>query len=390
MSKTRLLECLLTFLTVVAAGCGNGSVADRPGDARALAAIDSLLGIRSGNSLHMIDHGMMTAQDSMEWYEFYVRKARYYALSSTPDSLVPILDRVEHFSRPRVRTERGRQLLAYALNCRAAYYHNFHRHTDETVSLYHNAYTLLMRSADKSQTPKVAANLGDAYAFENDLPKAAAWYRRALFLVDSLQLPDKENTTLYLGLAGISQQLGDNETALCYYRKTERHMRQMTVSMQAYFLNNYGGYYYYNHDYRKSLGKFLAMRKLLVDNGMQDNFDMYLCKVNLADVYLNLGRLAEARSCLADVEPYARAHGDEALLYYCRTIRIGIAVKERQWGEVGRIIARPDSMPGGTPFQMLQIRNRYLCDYYTATGNYKQALDDFRDDVAYTDRKSVV
>ena len=60
----------------------------------------------------------------------------------------------------------------------------------------------------------ICANVGDAYLAQNQLPEAAQWYRRALFLVDSLNLPKKENITLYLGLATIYLQLNDFDTSL--------------------------------------------------------------------------------------------------------------------------------------------------------------------------------
>ena len=79
----------------------------------------------------------------------------------------------------------------------------------------------------------VCANLGDAYLFKNSLPEAAAWYRRALFLVDSLQLPAKENITLYLGLATIYLHLDDFDSSLKYYRQTEKYFGDMSLAMQS-------------------------------------------------------------------------------------------------------------------------------------------------------------
>ena len=65
--------------------------------------------------------------------------------------------------------------------------------------------------------------------------------------------------------------------------------------MQAYFLNDYGSYFYYSHDYRSALTKFRQLEQMLVERHMDSNFDMYLCRLNLADVYLNLGMTAEAK-----------------------------------------------------------------------------------------------
>lgn len=384
MYKAKVTVVLLALLSIINYSCDSRNAQPAGGRTEELAAIDSLLGARDGNVILRIDSGMGNADGTMSWYELYARKARYYGLSATPDSLLPILDNVESYAKANEASERGRQLLAYAYNCRAAYYHNFHKHTDKTIAIYKQAYDILMASEDKTQAPKVAANLGDACAFDNDLPKAAAWYRRALFLVDSLRLPAKENVTLYLGLASICQQLGDNETALAYYKQTEKHMGDMSVSMQAYFLNNFGSYYYYKKEYENALSMFLELRHLLERNGMQDNFDMFLCKVNLADVCLNLGNLKDARAYIAEVEPFAKNHGDPVMLYYCHTIRLGIAVKAREWGEVKDIV-NEDSDNMDIPFQLKHIRNRYLCEYYTSVGNYEQAYKDLRQDMAFND-----
>ena len=64
-----------------------------------------------------------------------------------------------------------------------------------------------------------------------------------------------------------------------------------SLNLQAYFLNNYGNYYYYTKDYQTSLKKFLMLKKLLEKHDKRETFSMYLCKLNLADVYLNLNYL---------------------------------------------------------------------------------------------------
>lgn len=384
--KAKIMVILLPMLALILANCGNKNE-ERVGGGQfqRLAAVDSLLGVRGDSVLELINLGLNESKDSMTWNEFYVRKAKYFGLSSTPDSQLFILDHVLKFAEPRTHCERGRQLLAYTYNCRGAYYHNFHRYADSTIIFFRKAYDLLMMSDDKSQAPDVAANLGDAYAFENNLPKAAMCYRRALFISDSLKLPEKRNITLYLGFASICQQLGDNDNALRYYRLTEKHFSEMAVGMQAYFLNNFGNYYYYLHQYDEALSKFLALKGLLEHNKMQNNFDMFLCEINLADVYLNLNRLDDAKKSLDQVEPFAKKHGDPAMIYYAHTIRIGIAAKEKQWGVVQRLMDEDTANGKVVPFQLRQIRNRYLNYYYLDTGNYKQAYEDMIADEEFTD-----
>lgn len=56
---------------------------------------------------------------------------------------------------------------------------------------------------------------------------------------------------------------------------------------------------------------------------------MYLCKLNLADVYLNLNQLDLSEKYLDEAENYMRKNADESAIFYCNTIRIGLAVKKK-------------------------------------------------------------
>ena len=100
----------------------------------------------------------------------------------------------------------------------------------------------------------------------------------------------------------------------------------MTPTMQSYYLCSCGNFYYFTKDYPSALKMFLRMKRQLEDNKLQDHFDMYLCKINLADVYLNLDSLAQSERLLDEVEPFFRRVGDVTAKYYCNTIRIGLAV----------------------------------------------------------------
>lgn len=66
----------------------------------------------------------------------------------------------------------------------------------------------------------------------------------------------KENVTLYMGLAQIYLSLHDFDTALHYYKATEEHFNMMSPSMQAYFLNNFGNYYYFKRTTDRLLTSF--------------------------------------------------------------------------------------------------------------------------------------
>lgn len=352
--------------------------------------LDELLNAQSPQAKAEIEKGMKLAKDSLTFYEYYARKGRWFCQSATPDSIVGYVDRTLRFALRQPDTPRRNGLLAYTYNCQGINYHNFHRKADEVVSLYQSAYAYSMRSDVQHQAPSICANLGDAYLFKNQLPQAASWYRRALFLVDSLQLPKEENVSLYVGLATIYLKLNDFDASLQCYQQTEDHLPQMSLAMQAYYLNNYGNYYYYKKDYAQSLRKFLQLKQLLEKHKKGDCFDMYLCKLNMADVYLNLDSIALSEKYLAESEPFMVANHDREAVYYCNTIHIGQEVKKGDMAAVTRILDSErqqfgEDLSNLVAFNLRQIRNQYLQRYYLAKCDYRMAFENLRRDMQKND-----
>lgn len=356
--------------------------------------LDDSIAALAPSALQAIERGMNEANDSTTYYEYVLREARYYRLTERPERADTLIDRVTAFVMHQddgyyaingtCLSPRLNSLMAGAKACQAARYMSNHRDPRRIVALNRETYNLLLNSDSKHNLPKTCANMADAYLLCNDLPNAAKWYRRALFLVDSLDLPQKENITLYMGLAQIYLTLRNYNKAKLYYDQTEPHVKEMSPSMQAYYINNLGNFYYFQGDYKHALLTFLRMKKMLERHGMVRTFDMYLCKINLADVFLNLGKLNDATAMLDDVEPYFRAQGDNTSIYYCNTIRFGIAVRAGRMQEAGRLMAdkTDESL---IPYTLVNIRNRYKRRYYELTGNYDKAYALLNRSIAYND-----
>ena len=356
--------------------------------------LDDSIAALAPSALQAIEKGMNEADDSTTYYEYMLRKAQYYSLTDGPERADTLIDSVKTFvtqqddgyyaTNRTCLSPRLNSLMAGAKACQAARYMSVHRDPRRIVALNNETYNLLLNSDSKHNLPKTCANMADAYMLCNDLPNAAKWYRRALFLVDSLELPQKENITLYMGLAQIYLTLRNYSKAKFYNDQTEPHVKEMSPSMQAYYVNNLGNYYYFQGDYKNALQTFLRMKKLLEQHGMVRTFDMYLCKINLADVYLNLGKLDKATAMLDDVEPYFIAQGDNTSIYYCNTIRFGIAVRAGRMHEAERLMAdkTDDSL---IPYTLVNIRNKYKRRYYELTGDYSKAYALLNRSIAYND-----
>ena len=384
--------CLLFLLLLgVCASCQHERGTDA--DARrkmALHLLDESLNSQSPDALRKITQGMRQAPDSLSYYEYFARKGRWLCQSSRTDSTLWYNRRVLQFANGLPDSPRRNSLLAYTYNCQALNYHNFHKNADEVISLYQKAYEYSLRSDVQHQAPSICANLGDAYIFKSQLPEAAAWYRRALFLADSLHLPQKDNVTLYVGLGTIYLQLNDFEASFKCYRQLESSISQMPLAMQAYYLNNYGNYYYYKKEYPASLLKFMQLKQLLEKHKKTECFDMYLCQLNIADVYLNMDSIARSEKYLAACEPFFVANHDPEAIYYCNTIRIGQKAKRGDMAAVAHILEAEQKVIGKgmddkVAFNMRQIRNQYLRRFYLARGDYRQAYETLEKDMMQND-----
>ena len=330
------------------------------------------VGPKSEKFLNLCDSFMAIATDSMDYYELKAMKGMHFQLTSQWDSLIHTAIATHNFAEQQEPSPRVNALKAMALMMEGNYYHTQRLENQKAISIYTKAYNKAMESSNQDMAPDIAANLADAYTFVDDMPKASQWYRRALVLADSLNLPNRKTITLYMGMARIYTQMFDYNAAETIYKKVEPHYGEMTINMQAYFLNNYGNLYYYKEDYQKALEIFRKLKRLIEEEMGENTFDMFFCKVNLADVMLNLNMTDSASFYLDQVEPVFKANNIEPCIYYANTIRIGIAIKEKKYNEIKKIIDS-EHFTSEIEQNIEDIRSKYLEDYYINTGDWKSA-----------------
>lgn len=387
-THVKIISTTLALLAgIVTASCGGDNV---PDDTRsdkmkaALTALDESLAVNSPHAPEMIRHGLENATDSLDYYDWLLRLLRYRVLRGGPDTSFTHWRQTYGYLLKQEQTPRVNGMMAFLFNTQGSYYQKLHYKPEKAIKAFENAYEKLIDSDCKHKMPDVCANLGDAYVFANDMPHAAMWYRRALFIADSLRLPAKDDVTLYMGLGRIYLNLQDFDSALNCYKRADKSFSLMSVNMQLYFLTNYGNYYYYAKDYKKAEAVFRRQEKLLAKNGMQDSYEMYICELNMADVLLNLGQTAEATRMLDRADAYFNKIGDATAIYYCNTIRIGLALKEGNTAKAKSILDK-ETPPATIDFNLVNIRHRYLLEYFVRKGDYKKAYITLEDNVRRND-----
>ena len=340
-----------------------------------LSKLSDSIGYSSPNYIQACDSMLKEVKDSIDFYEIFINKGMRYTVANPADSMLYYAEKTLAWTRSfKGKRDRLNGVESRCYSLKATYYHQMRQNNDSSIIYFGKAYDSAMKSDIINLTPDIAANLGDAYIFDDDLPNAAHWYRRALFIADSLNLPERSVVSIYMGLGRIYTQLQDYPTAQKYYEDADARFNMMKPNMQIYFLNNYGNFYYFRQDYKSAQQMFLRMMKHIEENGGENNAsDMCLCKINLADVYLNLGNTDSAKILVDEIEPFFRKYNVETAIHYINTIRIGIAIHNGQLGKVREIV---DSEHFKNPIEqsMKSIRARYMKRYYRMTGDYKNAL----------------
>ena len=366
-------------MTIIVACGRHGGFYDEYNDTdstriKKLIAIDDSIYKSAPSAKAIIRKGMKQAKDSIEWCEYAVRMTKLYIKENKSDSIIPYINKIKAYISQQPATPRNNNIYGLALEYEAGWRQLLYNDIKIARILHKKAYDKIMQSDNKSIASDIMANLADCNYLCNDLPKAASYYRRALFLVDSLQLPKNKNLTLYMGLSRIYESLGDLNEALRFYKQTEKYLDQMPQNMQVFFLSSFGSYYYKTRDYKKSIQYFNRMEKYVRKTEGDDCLDMALCRINSADVYLNLNNLDKAKEYLHLAEPVFKKNAINIGIYYANTIKIGILLKEKKYAEIKEILDNEHADEDSMEFMMQKIRNTYLRDYYVATGNPAAAL----------------
>ncbi|MBO4316466.1 MAG: histidine kinase [Prevotella sp.] len=368
------LTLILMALASVLASCHNGTTwgdERSPEEMERLSAVGDSVDAQSPHARAMIDSALVASKDSLTYYDYYVELVRLY-LMEQPDSALPLCNHLLYYAKRQPSTPRTNGLLAEAYHLRANYFILYRTHQEEVLNDNLIAYRLFMASDKPDNVPSICANIGDVYIQQSLLPDAAAWYRRALVVSDSLHLPHDNEYTLYMGLGHIYCLLKDYTLSEEYYAKAREGYDAMQASMKMAYLNNYGNLQYYKGDYKKALSVFQSLDSLIQQLGLQGGPEDNLCHLNMADVYLNLGKTKESMECLERADSFFRAYGVGDCIYYGNTIRIGNILKTGNVSQISSILAHEPT--GLTQDEnMIDIRNSYLHDYYVSVGNRQRA-----------------
>lgn len=369
----RLYHIVLLLCLLALAACASR---EKPSELRTFERFSALNG--DSVSTHPYEvrakavRGMQASHDSLTWYNYLAMALKTYLVTSEMDSARLVVRQIEDFIS---RQPSSPQLADLASDCSNSKGNIYVRtgYMDSAAACYHRAYELRMQSNHKESVPDILINLADACNQQGKLDVGAAWYRRALLLCDSLQLPDSQKYPIYYGLGQIYVWLRDFEQCDHYYNLAARYFDEMRPTEKHFYLNNRGTSYYYRGDYETALTYFRRVIDLTTEYP-EMVFERNLTWLNLADCFISLQQPDSAALYINLCEPFFKEYGMPAALYAIDTQKMGLCLLRKDLEGARRVLASSVTSPDVYP-DLIHVRNRNLQRYFEQTQNYHKAYD---------------
>lgn len=317
-----------------------------------------------------VDSMLPASAGGFRYYRLLLLKAKAMMFRSEADSAMLCLDKVEDYCAAS-EAKKDVRLRAEVWNTRGNVYSRIKASLDSALWAFRKAYGYALQGGYRSSVPDICMNLADVYVRKGRYDQGAFWYRHALLVCDSLQVPEEKRFPIYYGLAQVSMELRNFERCDYFYDLAYRFYSHMKPYEQHIYLNNRGNSYYFRQDYETALDYF--RRSLaLVNRYPAMEFERNLTMVNLGEVFLLLNQTDSATYYLNRCHEFFHSIGNISALYYIDTQLIELALKQGDMEMAARRV-REAVNAGNVEPNMVRMRNNYLQHYYEEQGDYRRA-----------------
>lgn len=330
-------------------------------------------------SRSLLRNALHQTQDSMTYYRLMALYGKTFFVSSDFDSILYYNRPVKEYDKRATACPRWNDVLSDVYNIEGNVWMQLSQ-PDSAVAYYEKSYAYRLKGDKAHLLSDICMNLADAHLHRGELAHTASYYRKALFICDSLHLSEHAKFPVYCGLGQTYMDLRDFDLSNHYYELAGQFFDEMTVSEKWVYLNNH---YYYKKDYQEAL-VYMRQAADMIANYPQMVFESNLSKVNLGDLYLLTNRLDSAENNLNEGYRYFSEIKNNSAMHYIETLMIELSLKKGNIARAREMIARTAST-GHVDANMLTIRNQYLQHYYEKAGDYRNAYKYLKRDYQLND-----
>ena len=390
MKKVHILGILTAILLMLIFSCSKSVTKDADiqyipkGDSIYMKAQDTLL----SNPLvarQMLEKEMRmrSVSDSTEWYFLYSLYIKTFYFTSEIDTIPQLCRRVEQYCdwKP-VLSPREHYLMAEMYNIQGNAF-TLISNNDTAVCFYKKMLEHARLSRNNRLLINVYNNLANAYVRGGHYVEGSSYYRQALFIADSLKQEAGNIISLYTGLGQTYLELRDYESAHHYYDLAYQRYDEMDLNNKFIYFTNMGSLCYFEENYPVALENFKQAYQL-VSPYPELQYEHNVCAINMGELYLLMGKTDSAHHYLYKSYDYFKSVHNETAIYHTETQMLKLALEEKNIERATQILKTSLDTHYTEP-RMINIRNKYLQDYYEKTGDYRKAYQYLKENVQLDD-----
>lgn len=312
-----------------------------------------------------------SSKDSLDWYRLYNLYVKTFIITSELDSALALSEKtLRYCSLKKERSASDFHLLADIHNSIGNIYATTST-SDSALKYFQKTLEYGLLARDMKTEITAYNNLADVFTRRGDFAQGTYYYRQALHIADSTDIPREEFINTYTGLGICYMELRDFERFNHYFDLAGQMFEQMDLNRQTSYLINRGNGYYYEGRYREALSLFQQGLEL-VKPTPEYEYIKNLCLVNMGELYLHLDKPDSAQDCLETAYTYFQSLGNNTLLYHAETLLSDLAIRQNNIAKAKMYLQKQSGYDFIEP-NSVNLRKKSLQRYYAEKGDYKQA-----------------
>jgi tetratricopeptide (TPR) repeat protein len=323
-----------------------------------------------GKTRHEIVLQQQQTGDSTNYYRLEQLKAKYYFIENILDSAIIASKKIIEFCN-RTSGQPGIDYLTMATFNDLSIMWQTSGKRDSAITCLHQAEKIAIRAGLKEKLIDIYINLADNLNQESNFPQAAATYRKALLIADSLGLHSNYSAPINLGLANLYIDLGNYELAGHYFVNAETYFDSLPPLEQLYFANSRGNYYYHIKQYEKSLQWF--NRSYELGEKYNQQYYMDLADINRGELYLLMEDYEMAKKYLEKASiAFGTTESSPAVKFYLNGLYASLYLATNQIDKAEYYLSQPFDTAHVNSVYILS-HNKRMEELFQKKGDYKKA-----------------
>lgn len=324
------------------------------------------------------------ATDSFSWYRLYNLYVKTFVVTSEMDSALLLSGRTEDYcSRKKDLSRSDYYLLADMNNCIGNIYATTSTN-DSAIHYFQKTLRYIQMANDKPTEIMAYNNLADMFIRQGDFTQGTYYYRQALFIGESEEIPKEELINTYIGLGITYMELRDFDLSHHYYNLAYQLFDKMDMNRKFTYFTNQGNGYYYEGKYQEAFDQFKKGYEL-IESSPEYTYAQNISLINMGELYILLGKLDSAQYCLDKSYAYFQATQNNTVLYHTETLLFELALRKGNITEAKKFLDKHSDNNNFIEPNMISLRRKSLQHYYEMKGDYQNAYKFMRQYVQLED-----